>query len=477
MKNLTGLILALAMAAPGYLRAEDEPVGSEDKPRELYLLQDDAQQPMVSKVYSLKYVSAGDLTPFILGCVKRYNINSSVERLKYSAGNQQFLLVTTPPDMMKRIDAIVALADRPGKIDADGSLISGTGMYRFTYQPKFRSSDDMVTIANTVIRADGYAFRDATSNLLYWKETKSIGESIGQWFAALDHPLPQAELIFKVYEIRQSDLNDIGVDYLAWKNGPGLNMLSVGWDTMSFNSTEKVLSNIDTVSSWSYGGLFVAPQFDMSFVRMLAQKGKAKIAATGVLTVINNYTGSYFVKFSPESQNLLKDTNDKTSVVIGSSVPLQVKLTAPVICFRRQGEIDTAYAGDGFNYTTYSRLGGSIQFSYQITSGDVIERNNRGVELTDQSVISSALTSDIGVERLLAVYNRKQQAEQVVGVPFLVNVPWLKYLFSTTTKVDENVQMFVTVSSRLEHPENTLTRWSGQVVEAKNFCKEMQPKE
>jgi len=477
MKKLTGMILAAAVLAPGYLRAEDEPVPGEGKPREIRLLQDDAQQPMVTKVYQLKYINGNDLTPFVLGAAKRYNINSSVERLKYVAGKSQYLLVTTPPDNMKNIDEIVAAADRPGKIDTEGSIVSGTGMTRLTYQPKYRSSDDMVTIANKVIRADGYAFRDPVSNLIYWKETQSIAGAIGQWFVALDHPLPQAELVFRVYEIRQSELNDIGVDYLAWKNGPGLNMLSAGWDAMSFSSTEKAFSNIDMLSSWSYGGMFVAPKFDMSFVRMLSQKGKAKIAASATITVINNYTGAYYVKFSPEAQNILKDDNDKTSVTVGSSMAMDVKLSTPVICFRRKGEVDSTYAGDGFDYTTYSRLGGSIQFNYQITSYDVIERNNRGSELTDQSYVASALTADIGRERLLAIYNRKQKAEQVVGVPFLADIPWVKYLFSTTTKVDENVQMFVTVSSRLVHADDTLCTWSGKLSTAEEFCKEMQPTE
>ena len=474
MRKWTGILLTLTALAGGVF-AEEQPG---EKPRLLHLLQDDAQEPMVTRIFELKNVSAGDLTPFVLGLVKRYNTNSAVDRLKYGYGKKQFLIVTTPSKMMKCIEEIIPKLDHAGgKLDPSGSIVAGTGIARFTYQPRFRSSEEMVNISNRLIRAAGYAFRDSSSNLIYWKDTNAVGKYIGMWMRVFDHPLPQVELVFKVYEVRQSQLNDIGIDYLAWKNGPGLNMLSFGFESISVDTVENAFSNMDMFSSWSYGGMFVAPKFDMSFIRMLSQKGSAKISSTASLTVINNYTGSYYVRFAPENQNLSKDDRDRTYVVAGASNSFNAVVSSPVICFRRTGEVDTSYIGDGFNFTTFSSLGGSVQFKYELTSNDVVERNNRGTELTDRSYVSSSLTADIGMERLLAVYKRQQAVEQTVGVPFLSDIPVVKYLFSTTTKVNEDVKLFVTVNSRLLHPQDTFAPWSGRLLSTEDFIKEITSKE
>jgi len=459
-------LAALAMAGSMDVSAENV--------KKLLLKQDDAQEVFVSKVYELKYTLAGDIIPFIQGAIKRYNTNSAIEKLNYKFGKKQFIVVSTPPAMMKCVDDMVAKLDRPcPKKDDLGSIIEGTGIYRFAYMPKYRSTSDMLNILiNAVKSPDGYVFRDANSNMIYWKDSFSDGgEDVMKWVQALDRPVPQVELNFKVYEIRQSVLDDIGVDYLAWKNGPGLNLLSVGSETLASSITENTLSNMDKFTSYSYGGFFCAPQFDMSFVRMLSQKGDAKIASTGSLTVVNNYNGSYYVKFQPQSQMISKDSSDKTSVGVSAAGDFAIKVNAPTICFKRTGEVDTAYNGQGFDMTTYASLGGSVDFGYNITHSNSVEQNNRGDELTESSTVYSTLTSELNREHLLAVYNADWNVEQTIGVPFLCEVPVLKYVFGATTTVKEEVKYFVTVTPRLAHPEDNYAAWSGKLLAKEDVAK------
>ena len=58
--------------------------------------------------------------------------------------------------------------------------------------------------------------------MLKTKDELATANCVSNFLAALDHPLPQAKLVFELYEVRESDVLDFGVDYLAWKNGPGL---------------------------------------------------------------------------------------------------------------------------------------------------------------------------------------------------------------------------------------------------------------
>ena len=471
MKNsrmLCCLLATVGLTAGSFLQADV-------KEKKLLFKQDDAQEVFVSKIYELKYVGAGDITPFILGAVKRYNTNSQVDRLNYKSASRQMLVVSTPPNMMRYVDNMIANLDRPvNKKDASGSVIAGTGIYRFAYLPKYRSTSDMLNILNkAVVSPDGGAFRDATSNLLYWKDSYSDGMDVLDWAHQLDRPVPQVELEFKVYEVRKGLLDDAGVDYLAWKNGPGLNLFQAGYDNMMMQTTESALANMDKFSSWSYGGFFAAPQFDMSFVRMLSQQGLAKIAGTGNLTVVNNYVKTYTVKFSPDYQNITKDSSDKSSIGAGAASTFQIDVSKPVICFKVTGEKDKVsnYNGDNFDVVTYQRLDGTIIFAYSVQVNDVVERNNRGTELTENGTIQSNLTLDLGDERLLAIYDKTQKVDQTVGIPFLCEVPYIKYLFGTTTTIDEDVKMVVSVKARLVHPEDNYSAWTGKLLTKEDIRK------
>ena len=51
-----------------------------DSVQKVHLIQDDAQDYMVSKVYPLKYVQANDIMPFVMGMTMRYNMLTNENR-------------------------------------------------------------------------------------------------------------------------------------------------------------------------------------------------------------------------------------------------------------------------------------------------------------------------------------------------------------------------------------------------------------
>ena len=162
-----GLLAAVRAGA-----AEDETV------RKLHLVQDDAQDYMVSKIYRLKYVQANDVTPFAAGMVMRYNINSTVNSITGS-NNEQLLTVTCPVEMMPYVDDFIAKVDRDVKIDGKtpGEIIRGTGITRATYQPKYRSGQALANVLINSVIGEGpgsaiYAW-DQNSNQIYWKDNAS----------------------------------------------------------------------------------------------------------------------------------------------------------------------------------------------------------------------------------------------------------------------------------------------------------------
>ena len=430
--------------------------------QKVHLIQDDAQDYMVSKIYKLKYMQANDLVPFVLGMVMRYNINSTANTIA-GGNNEQLLTVTCPEAMMVYVDDFVSKADRnvqvKGKTPYD--MISGTGITRAVYQPKYRSGEGLVNVLIDSVIGTGpagaiYAY-DKNSNQIYWKDNSSDTAFVWEFLTFIDRPAPQITFELKLYEVRESNLRDIGIEYLAWKNGPGLNMFQTAWDVFSLSSGGSAA--LQAISGPA-GGFFVAPQFDASFIRMLEQKGNAKVTNTATLTVSNSDTASYKIFFNPQLQNIVKSNNDITSVNASTlNLPegfnqLFLRIDQPIVNIHYGESQGGAPASEAFEVTpyrngAYSQYPGTVFFAYSLQSATVMERSNTGEELVDSSVMESSVLLDLNKEFILGQWNTEQEVEQTIGVPFISEIPILKYFFSTTTLHREKCKLYLTITPHL----------------------------
>ena len=86
--------LLCAMDAAAFDPASETKEPAPDKVQKIRFKEDDAQNYMVSKVYDLKHLKANDLVPFVLGAVKRYASNSTVDRINYTSAKQMIVVTT-----------------------------------------------------------------------------------------------------------------------------------------------------------------------------------------------------------------------------------------------------------------------------------------------------------------------------------------------------------------------------------------------
>ncbi len=473
MKFYFQLLLA-AVLATAVDAAAESPAGQGPEPgkRTVRLVQDDAQDYMVSKIFTLKYAQSNDVMPFVMSMVRRYNMNSIVNCIEYGNDNQQILTVTCPVGMMPYVDDFIAKVDRPIRLDGKipGEIIRGTGITRAVYQPKYRSGQTLVnTIVNAFINAGPYGSVygwDSNSNQIYWKDNTSNSEFVYQFLGFLDRPAPQLSLVFTLYEVRESTLRDLGIEYLAWKNGPGLDLLQVGWRAFDLSSSgSAALQSL----SGPLGGFFFAPQFDASFIRLLEQGGHATVTGTARMTVSNSDSRTYGIRFQPQFQNLVKSDNDQTSVVPGSlsqgeTPQLQLQITAPVASLHSGAEVD--FEVPDYAPGQYAAVPGTLCFGYGITAADAVERNNYGAELVETTSISGNVTMDLNREWTLAVWETSRQVRQTIGIPFLCEIPVLKYLFSTTTTSEEKTRLCLTVTAEVINTAVS-SEIAGQLVKLK----------
>ena len=198
-------------------------VKAEEKVQKITFIEDDAQKNMASKIYTLKHTKSADIAPFIRSAAVRYCEESNVSTVEDTANNRQMLIVSTGEDMIEHIDKLITKLDRPAKVEKD-SNITGDGIAYGVYQPQFRATPGMVDI---IVKgeissgeADSDVRLDSKRNMFYFKDTPATVEDIKNKLAWLDKPIPQVRLEMKVYQVRDSDLKDIGIDYLAWKTVP-----------------------------------------------------------------------------------------------------------------------------------------------------------------------------------------------------------------------------------------------------------------
>jgi len=487
MNQTARILLCLAAGAFCFTAlAADEQARDDESVRTIHLKQDDAHVHFDSRVYELKNVSAESVLPFVNSAIQRYNRSSTIRRVIAIAPDaKDAILVSTGKEFLPYVDEIVAALDHP---------IQGTGVARIAYTPKYRAAQEFSELIDKTLGSSvGKAYVNEETNTIFWRDQTDSAEGTLNFLKdELDRPLPQVALRLNYYELRDSDLKDWGFDYLAWKNGPGVNLLNLSYNAGRL-AVDQVLEDITfaATSTWAYGGFFTAPQFDMSFIRCLQQSGNAAAAANVSLTMVNTPVHSleeyamirsaqesapgkapfiYRASMYPEYQNIAKNVLGRTFV--GKSYyedddgnkyadppALDVQIINPFICLPQEnasGENNRKYqvtdAASDLN-KDMAKADGCVMFDYSMYFKDVVERGNTGAELSNNVLCAGATTLGLGHEKVLTVYEKENDVEQTIGLPILCRIPVIKYLFSTVTSIKERTYVIVTAEAVLLHPE------------------------
>ncbi|NOY75219.1 MAG: hypothetical protein GXP32_05435 [Kiritimatiellaeota bacterium] len=448
------------------------------KTRRITLLEDRNQTYMTTKIYEIRNMKAVDLRPFVEGAVRRANRESKVSRLNYKKGHKQFLSVSMPNFMVPYIDDMIQKLDRPGIRDDAGSVIAGTGIHHFYYRANYRSSEAMLRVlSDRFTGGDEIVFRDTASNLFYWKGSASDGKDIGKWLKAIDRPLPQMAVKLKIYQISEDSLTELGLDWVAFKNGPGAELFGMGLDYLDFQSFSDVssLSNmldISSLASFTSPGIFVAPNIDLTFIRLLNQKGRSRVATSSYLTLINDQNGNadlfgnsaapgafatarYRIRFNPVFQSITKDNNE---IAVETTQPgVTLYFINPVI---------------SHNDTKKPTEAAFLNFGWRLTIDNAMsESTNTGDRIEDDYQFESNTTIGANNEKLLATYTKHHKVNQNNGVPFLSDIPVLKYIFGSTADSWKNYRYYVTLEAKPTRPENSWGEWAGKIVTADDLLK------
>ena len=494
------LLFALPMVVWGGVSATAGTTGAAVAgTRSVRIVQDNANPRFVSRIFELKHMKAQELRPYINSAILRYNANSRMQSINFNDGRGSGFLITTGEEFMPYVEQLIRQLDIPGKDASKPAVIVGTGMAQVAYTPQYRAAAQFKEIIDVIIASsEGNSGIDLATNTIFWRDTVPAAKDTLDWVKLIDRPLPQARVRFNYYEVRESTLRDVGFDYLAWKNGPGVNLLNVGYNAGRLVMNEAVTSALASATSWGYGGFFFAPSFDMSFIRCLQQSGEASVAADGALTFISTPIKSigdfrslveqqrsnpenapyvYKLSLTPEYQNIAKNSlgrsfigasfeTDETGELYKNPPKMELVVINPIICM--PGDRAKADASGFMPFpeaNTKDLDNGGVIFRYKFNFKNVVERGNTGQELANTASVTGGMTLGYGVEKVVGIYEKESEVRQTIGLPVLSKLPILKYIFSTTTVVRENTYIIITAEATLVTPDQSGSASASRTVQ------------
>lgn len=274
----------------------------------VHLISTNNDPDIITKTYVLKHADPYELRPYLRTAVLAEQItggDSWVECIKYNDGTG--ILIVSAEDyrfskeeMKKRgggeecmcIDEIVKMLDQP-------KITSSSGSARFIYFPEFRSAQQISDLTFNVgmnhrddlrelMRGADDRVVDPGLNAVIFHSPKYNIKNIEEMVSVYDKPLPEVKVDVFVFEVSYENDTKIGVDFQAWKNGPGSDLFSVAARFAQGMSTQ----GITNATGWgSTKFIQLSPRWNSRFVDFLTARGKSKTVVEGTLVIRNNEQG------------------------------------------------------------------------------------------------------------------------------------------------------------------------------------------
>ena len=257
-----------------------------------------------TRVYVLKHADPYEIRPFIMAAVRsrRGDTNDTkVEAIRYMDGTGMLIVSAEqyrfePVENGMSIDQIVEMLDKPG-------LASETGRKFFLYYPKYWDSATLAALVRRVgmteadddVELQGgidTVRADVGLNALMFHTSPFSQKAIERILKEYDAPVTEALVDYKIYEIDSENDGNLGVDFQAWKNGPGADLFAAGaryasgWDFLNNNVASNLIKSSHT-SAFNFN-----PKWNSKYLDFLVAKSKAKVITSGRTSIMNRCTGT-----------------------------------------------------------------------------------------------------------------------------------------------------------------------------------------
>lgn len=416
----------------------------------------------VTRTFPIRNVSVRELRGIFRDITAKEGGRAEVIRDKVNG--EYYLQVIVPEWMVPFIERVVPIVDQEWLTQNDD------GSKKVYYAAQHRPIADVDRIVQQF--ASGDARRsdiDPVNNAVMHTNEPYRADKYVKAAKMVDVPEHQARFHIKVYEVNVNNDLRLGLDYIAWKNGPGRNLFEFGFAGTKARQTFKNVSgfadplfpqgvsptgstiHLDAKSRTRFGS--VNYLMTAAYLDFLASKGKAKTLAEGDIQVKSGSIGSFgatepIVSFAvlPDDPGLL------------GTIPVRV------VDIEGDGDEDT---GDRaiFNRTLRRRAAGEVGLVMEINPVILMESMEvevfaevssvtgytpQGLPIINTSEVETKVRLRDGDIFLLGGLTRQEKIQSKQGMPFLSSIPVLGYLFGGENNISRETQIVIVIEVNSE---------------------------
>ncbi len=411
--------------------------------------------------------------------------NTAVECLKYVDGTG-LLIVSAEEYRFKDneygmgIDSIVAMLDNPALSNL------GTGSQMFIYMPKFVPAVNLQSLiqnvgmnisdATELWQGQDLVTVDNTLNWLIFDVSNYSCTNIANLLAKYDVPIPQVEIFIQVYEVYSENDDKIGIDFQSWKNNEGTDFFSVGgryrnnWAAI-YGGAGNLNRRYGSERSSFYN---FNPRWNTRYLDFLAAHGKAQIIHSGTLTVRNNSSGTFSrttqIFFADDSTPANGSTStpdmgvgpyELLSALIGEAVSGKYNQedSADIPVGKGNNQNVAVSSGYGFTMQINNAVVGLRECRFDVTLQNtslIGFLSNGAPRISQGNVVNQTVSLPFTGNGVFVIgnLNKKEVVESSTGIPWLSDIPFLGYLFSSKSKSIKNSELIVVGRCRWASPDN-----------------------
>lgn len=386
-----------------------------------------------------------------------------------------FIQIICPSFVMPYIAPMIA------KLDVEWLREFDTGSADIYYKAKNRDAADIDFIATRFASENGFSLIDTTNNAAQRIDEPYRIETYAAAAKVVDIPANQVLLEVEIIEVTSSNDLKVGLDYIAWKNGPGRNLVNFVYQAFDAQSRNDNFTSIyDPFSSWDPGAAALGAGTNQvlhtdidqyyrsinyllpsSYIDFLQVKGAARVMHKETLQVKSANTA--FI--SAEDQILALVSSPSDIDEIGATT---LQGVAPSLTRVR--------AGNGFNGTEPNTINAAVrntdrQLNYansgatgifveltpfvgletmelviDIEVGDLTGLAPNGQPIIGTRTISTTARLVDGEPYIIATLKRSNDIEESAKAPWLGDLPLLGYLFGGETDVNRESNVIIQVT-------------------------------
>lgn len=384
-------------------------------------------------------------------------------------GKSGVLLVNVPSWQVEPLTELVSIIDRPNQTNSDGR--------KRVYLPlEYRDPSQVAPALAPYLTASGVVVPDPATGHIYIEDNPSGTDyAVAYLPKDLDIPIKQVVIRAKIYEVDLTNDGTIGLDYTAWKNGPGRNLFAIG----AFGEYFKQTTSTGGAPVVSPGGVDVnglpGQRFNNSganagyfydvpsaYFDFLVTKGRARVLTAPSATVLNTETAT----FSTGEQILFYRVLTQNDAAPRATAldPTGADAAYPDNRTVNGEVLDRADAG--VNMQVRPVIGEeSVVLEVSLTFASQLGFDDAGVPQLHSREINTTIRATPDKEYIIGGMSRTQSLQTSRKIPGLGSLPVAGWLFGGETTTAKKSMLAIVLTADVLDEAATLTPDEAQLVQ------------